>query len=120
LSGDWHRVLIYNPARQEILNWPLEARKDLGGILTRLQRGIRVGYPDTDSMKTVAPGVFEIRLKSVSGIFRAFYMVEPMHGILVFHAFRKKSQKTPGREIELARGRLRLFLKELASEKDKA
>jgi phage-related protein len=44
-------------------------------------------------------------------------LIKLEHGILVFHAFRKKSRKTPKHEIETAQGRLSLFLKELEDEK---
>ncbi len=113
---NWRQVLIYEPARKEILSWPMEAKKDLGSILTKLQKGSEVGYPDTESMNTVASGVFEIRVKEASGIFRAFYIVKVKHGILVFHAFKKKTQKTPKQEIETARKRLSSFLEELKDE----
>ncbi len=112
----WLRVLFFEPARKEILHWPLEAKKDLGSILTKLQKGAEVGYPDTKPFNTVASGVFEIRIKEASGIFRAFYVVKSKHGILVFHTFKKKSQKTPKQEIETARKRLNLFLEELENE----
>lgn len=111
----WLRVLIFEPARKEILHWPIEAKKDLGSILTKLQKGAEVG-PDTEPINTVASGVFEIRVKEASGIFRAFYVAKSKHGILVFHAFKKKSKKTPKQEIETARKRLNLFLKELEDE----
>lgn len=113
MHKNWLRVFIFEPARKEILHWPLEAKKDLGSILTKLQKGAEVGYPDTEPINTVAPGVFEVRLKDASGIFRAFYVVKSQHGILVFHAFKKKSQKTPKHEIETARKRLNAYLKEL-------
>lgn len=112
----WLRVLIFEPARKEILRWPLDAKKDLGSILTKLQKGAEVGYPDTEPIGTVGPGVFEVRVKEASGIFRAFYVVKFEHGILVFHAFKKKSQKTPKHEIDTARKRLSSYLKELKSE----
>lgn len=94
----------------------MEAKKDLGSILTKLQKGDEIGYPDTEPMITVASGVFEIRVKEASGIFRAFYLIRVKHGILVFHAFKKKTQKTPKHEIETAQKRLSLFLEELADE----
>lgn len=112
----WLQVLIYEPTRKEILTWPLEAKKDLGSILTKLQKGAEVGFPDTEPFATIAPGAFEIRVKEASGIFRAFYMVKRERGILVFHAFKKKSQKTPKQEIDTAQKRLKKFLKELKDE----
>ncbi|MGD0048010.1 MAG: type II toxin-antitoxin system RelE/ParE family toxin [Bryobacteraceae bacterium] len=37
------------------------------------------------------------------GIFRVFYYTALSRGILVFHAFVKKTQRTPPLEMELAR-----------------
>lgn len=114
----WLRVLIYDPARNEISSWPVSIKKDLGAILTKLQKGDPVGYPDIDQMKSVSPGCAEIRLKDKEGIFRAFYVIETKYGILVFHGFKKKTRKTPQHEIETGRKRLRAFLKELEDEKE--
>lgn len=115
-NKSWLQVFLSEQTRDEIHNWPIEVRKDLGSILTKLQKGKSVGYPDTKSMSAVAKGVFEIRLKDTSGIFRAFYLIKTEYGIVVFHAFKKKSQKTPKHEIETARLRLHAYLKELENE----
>ncbi len=119
LQRDWPylHVLISDPARKEILDWPLEIKKDLGSILTKLQKGNQVGYPDTEPMKSVASGCFEIRLKGPDGIYRALYILKTDLGLLVFHCFKKKSQKTPKHEIETGKKRLATFIKELANEK---
>ena len=42
--------------------------------------------------------------------YRAYNYVKSSRGILVFHAFVKKTQETPTREIEIARNRLREML----------
>jgi phage-related protein len=118
VSKNWLQVFISDQARKEILEWPLEIRKDLGSILTKLQKGTTVGYPDTKPINTVAPGVFEIRLKDASGAFRAFYVIKTKHGVVVFHSFMKKTQKTPKQEIETGRLRLNAYLKELSDESE--
>ncbi|MFZ4402729.1 MAG: type II toxin-antitoxin system RelE/ParE family toxin [Pseudobdellovibrionaceae bacterium] len=118
MGNSWSKVFITEPARKEILEWPLEIRKDLGSILTKLQKGAVVGYPDTKPIVTVAPGVFEIRLKDSSGAFRAFYVIKTKHGIILFHSFKKKTQKTPKQEIETGRLRLNAYLKELSNESE--
>ncbi len=113
---NWLSVIFYDPARKEILTWPAEIKKDLGSILTKLQKRESVGEPDTKSMKSVASGCFEIRLKGADGIYRAFYILKTEVGILVFHSFKKKSQKTPQKEIDTGKTRLKEFLKELSNE----
>lgn len=113
---NWLKVFIYDPARNEIQHWPIEVKKDFGSILTKLQKGDLVGFPDTKPMVNLAPGAFEIRVKDASGAYRAFFVVRSRLGIVVFHSFKKKTRKTPAQELETGKKRLKAFLKELADE----
>ena len=75
-----------------------------------MQLGERIGMPVSRPMPAVAAGVSEIRLKGEDGIFRVFYYTATTLGVLVFHAFVKKTQRTPPLELELARKRLKELL----------
>jgi len=66
--------------------------------------------PHSRPMPSVAAGVSELRVHGEDGVYRAFYFTLSAKGILVFHAFVKKAQRTPAAEIELARKRLRELL----------
>jgi phage-related protein len=100
--------IVFHPkARQAIRRFPKDVRVRLGKGLFRLQMGELVGMPDSRPMPGVAPGVFELRVGSADGAFRAFYYTASSRGVLVFHAFVKKTQRTPPLEIELARKRLK-------------
>jgi phage-related protein len=66
--------------------------------------------PIARPMPTVAPGVSELRVKGEDGIFRVFYFTGTAMGILIFHAFSKKTQRTAPHEIELAKKRLKELL----------
>jgi phage-related protein len=46
-------------------------------------------------------------VKGEDGSFRAFYYAASLRGVLVFHAFAKKTRRTPPLEIELGRKRLK-------------
>jgi phage-related protein len=61
-------------------------------------------------MPGVAAGVSELGIRGADGIYRVFYYTASAEGILVVHAFVKKTQRTPPLEIELARKRLKEFL----------
>jgi phage-related protein len=61
-------------------------------------------------MPGVAAGVSELRIRGADGIYRVFYYTASADGILVVHAFMKKTQRAPPVEIELARKRLKEFL----------
>jgi len=63
--------------------------------------------PISRPMPSVAAGVSELRVRDENGIYRVFYYTASVRGILVFHAFVKKTQFTPPLEIDLARKRLK-------------
>lgn len=52
-------------------------------------------------------GLFELRPRGHSGIGRAFYCFTVGRRIVVLHAFIKKTQQTPERDLKLARKRLK-------------
>ena len=64
-------------------------------------------------MPSVVPGAAELGIRDRGGIFRAFYYVSSPRGVLVFHAFVKKTRMTAKQDLELGRKRL----KELFHEK---
>ena len=66
--------------------------------------------PDARPMSVVANGVFEVRVSTHGVAFRAFYLEFSNDQILVFHAFEKRSQKTPKIEIETGKQRLKTIL----------
>ncbi|MEO8594829.1 MAG: type II toxin-antitoxin system RelE/ParE family toxin [Candidatus Solibacter sp.] len=104
------RPIIFHPkARDEIRRFPAEARSRIGRGF-RLQIGETLGMPAGRPMPTVASGVSELRVKGEDGIFRVFYFTATAKGVLVFHAFAKKTQRTPPLEIELAKKRLKELL----------
>lgn len=58
-------------------------------------------------MTAVGPGVREIRVGDESGAFRVIYLATLTDRVLVLHAFQKKTQRTPQKDILLAAKRLR-------------
>ena len=72
--------------------------------------GERLGMPNSRPMPEVAAGVSELRVKGEDGRFRAFYYIASSQGVLVFHAFVKKTKRTPPLELELAKKRLKELL----------
>ncbi len=60
-------------------------------------------------MKTVGPGVREIRIRESGGAFRVIYLASVEDIVVVRHAFQKKTQQTPQKNIELAASRLRAW-----------
>lgn len=103
-------VFFHESARATIRDFSKEVRIELGSALMKVQLGMPVGMPLSRPMSIVASGVHELRFRDRSGIQRVFYYLQSARGLLVFHAFVKKSQNTPRAEIELGRKRLREML----------
>ena len=100
-------VIFHLKTTETIRTFPRAVRDRLGKALYLLQAGEQPGMPLSRPMPSVAPGAAEIRLHSEDGQFRTFYVTASAEGILVFHAFVKKTQKTPEAELRLARKRLK-------------
>ena len=83
-----------------------DIRKQIGEALRDLQKGISLGLPLSRPMPTVAAGTHELRVRGKTTAIRVFYFVKWPEAIVVFHAFQKKTQKTPIRQLILGRQRL--------------
>lgn len=94
-------------SREDLRSFPPDARRRAGFELDQVQRGL---VPtDWRPMASIGPGVIEIRIRT--GVeHRVFYVAKFEEAIYVLHAFEKKAQKTPKRDIELGRARLRELL----------
>lgn len=66
--------------------------------------GPDLGLPHT---KAMGGGLFELRLKGGEGIARIFYCSRFGRRIVMLHHFIKKTQKTPARELLIARTRMK-------------
>ena len=90
-------------SRADIRALPDEPRRAIGLELRRVQRGL--APMDWKPMPAVGPGVVEIRVRDASGAFRLMYVAKFAEAIYVLHVFQKKSQKTAGLDLELAKQR---------------
>ncbi len=100
------RIEYYNDeVAEQILRLPetLAARYI---VLTRRMTAVggNLGPPHTDAF---GDGLFELRLKGAEGIGRVFFCTLVGRRIVMLHSFVKKTQKTPPKEIETARKRLK-------------
>ena len=101
----WQVTFHSSNLEKEILALP-------AGFLARFLRyaermeiyGPDLGMPHTRAM---GKGLFELRLKSVERIARVFYCTVVARKIVMLHQFIKKSEKTPRRELDVARKRMK-------------
>jgi phage-related protein len=82
----------------------------LTDLLTEFGMDLRLPYS-----RAMGDGLFELRPKGKEGIARVFYCTWVGKRIVVLHAFIKKTQETPRKELETAKRRM----KEVKNEKRK-
>ena len=97
-------LIFVGRALEDLKAFPLDARRDIGFQLDRIQRGR--DPLDWKPMTTIGTGVREIRYRDATGAFRVIYVARFEEAIYVLHAFQKKSQQTSKRDLMIAQQRL--------------
>lgn len=103
-------VLFYRTVagREPVLEWlrdlGQEDRRAIGRDLMRVQFGWPVGMPLVRSLKD---GLWEVRSTLPSRRIARLMLCFHENKIVALHGFIKKTQRTPGEDIDLARQRMR-------------
>src|SRR5262249_26944401 len=101
----WETQYYSETVTQDIAVRPVGIRALYARITERMQViGLHLGMP---YIRPMGEGLFEVRAKGREGIGRALFCTAAGQTIMILHAFIKKTQKTPQRDLELARRRLR-------------
>ena len=101
-----YSIIYYSEQVQEdIMSLPdtLQARY-IGLTQRMLEYGPNLGLPHTDAF---GGGLFELRLKGGEGIARVFFCTMVEQEIVMLHSFIKKTQKTPEKELKIAKSRMK-------------
>jgi phage-related protein len=89
----------------EIESWPVGILADYARLVGLLiEFGPRLHMPHSRAM---GGGLFEVRPRGHEGSGRALYCFAVGRRVIVLNGFVKKSKGTPGRELDLARRRMK-------------
>jgi len=101
-----YQIEYFNASAKASLDaWPVGLKARYLALLSRMaEYGPDLGMPHTRAM---GDGLFEVRAKAAEGIGRAFYCTLVGRRIVVLHGFVKKTDKTPAKELNIARERLK-------------
>ena len=92
----------------EVQSWPVDVLADYARLIELLtEHGPSLRMPHS---RAFGDGLFEVRPRGRSGIGRACYCFLLGKRVVVLHAFIKKTQQTPDKELNLARKRLKELL----------
>ena len=107
------------------ISWIKSARKDFEafphGAQTEILRALTIAAEGRKAdiakpMKGIGSGVLEVALKYRSDAYRTVYALQLGDHVCVLHAFQKKAKrgiKTPKKDLDLIRERLKRLKKEL-------
>jgi phage-related protein len=98
-------IYFHERVLAEIESWPVDVLADYARLVELLaEHGPSLRLPHS---RAFGDGLFELRPRGSTGIGRAFYCFLVGKRVVVLHAFVKKSQQTPDRELKLARKRFK-------------
>ncbi|KGJ90479.1 type II toxin-antitoxin system RelE/ParE family toxin [Thalassotalea sp. ND16A] len=98
-------IQFYDGVDDQILKMPAKIQARFIRIMDLMEiHGANLGSPHT---KSLGRGLFEIRAKAKEGIARGMFCYLQGKNIVIVHAFIKKTQKIPSKELELARQRMK-------------
>lgn len=101
----WKITFFNSKIEQETLGFPAGILANLLHILEMIEEnGPMIGKPYTAPMGN---GLFEIRAKGKEGIGRSLFCTQKGKEVVILHSFIKKTQKTPKRELDKARKRMK-------------
>jgi phage-related protein len=107
------KAAVFHPAAIAAIRlFPPDVRRELGKAIFDLQKGEALSMPLSRPMPSVASGVEELRIRERTGTYRALYYAKSAKGILVIHAFVKKTQARPKQDLDLGKKRLKELLHE--------
>lgn len=96
-------------SKARLKEFPQPVQKDIGDALFIAQAGSM--SPAAKPFKGIGSGVFEIRSDYRTDTYRAVYAVKIGERVYVLHCFEKKSKrgiKTPKKEVDLIKRRLKM------------
>lgn len=102
----WRVEILNNSVRNELDSLPLDMRAKLDHIIHLIEElglhQVREPY-----IKPLQDKLWEMRVKGRDGIARAIYVTVKDRRIVILHAFRKKTRKTPKAALRTALSRMK-------------
>jgi phage-related protein len=96
---------FHDRVKAEIESWPDGILADYARLVELLMEfGPNLRMPHSRAM---GGGLFELRPRGREGIGRAFYCFFAGQHVVILHAFVKKTQETPERELRIALRRMK-------------
>ncbi len=105
----WKITFYSKKVEEQTLKFPTRILANFLHITEMIEElGPNLGSPYVGSLGS---GLYEIRSKGREGIGRSLYCTVKGKEIVILHSFIKKSQKTPKKDLDLGKKRMKEVLK---------
>lgn len=100
------KIVTIDPrAERELDGFPKGVQKEFKSLVYILRNEGRLNLPEG---KKIGNNLFEIRIR-IKDVYRGLYAYIGREGIIILHFFQKKSQKTPIKNLKVARRRFNKY-----------
>ncbi len=96
-----------SPVADFLLGLPEATRLEVADALLLLEGGQMLEMPLSRNLAGIRPGLHELRFRDKAGQVRVIYYLKKGDAIYLVHAFRKKKQSMPRRELDIIHKRLK-------------
>lgn len=96
-----------SPVEEFLKELNVDVREDFQSLYDDLESYKLLEMPHSKNLSSIHKGLYELRLKDRHGIYRLFYYIKKYEEIYFIHAYRKKTQTIPLKEIRLILKRIK-------------
>jgi phage-related protein len=96
-----------SPVEDFLVDLPESTRLEVFDAITLLQNGVVLSMPLSRNLSGIRPGLHELRFRDRNGQVRVFYYLKRGEAIYIIHAFKKKTQHIPQKELDIVLKRIR-------------
>jgi len=96
-----------SPVEEFLKILPEAARQEFFDAVSLLAQGKVLTMPLSRNLSSIKSGLHELRFRDKAGQIRVFYFIKRNDGIYLLHAFRKKTQEIPSKELDIIIKRIR-------------
>lgn len=96
-----------SPVEDFLADLSQDMRANFLDALVLLEDGQNLSMPLSRNLSSIHKGLHELRLKDKTGAYRFFYFIKKADAIYLIHAFKKKTQELPQKEIDVVLKRLK-------------
>ena len=86
---------------------PESTKLEVADALVLLDSGKTLAMPLSRSLSRIRPGLSELRFRDRAGQVRLIYFIKRGEFVYLVHAFRKKTQELPRKELDIILNRIK-------------